>query len=95
MSVLLDIFCKYVILTLSQLRPNANYFSSQKHALIHANNPKGWQLVFWSVRTFSRRGGDGVKGMEGGINYLARCKFYLLENMKNWCKIQVLIYPLH
>ena len=39
------------------------------------------ELVYWSVRSFSRRGRDWV---EGGIDILARCNFTLLENMKIW-----------
>ena len=36
-------------------------------------------------------GGDGVKGES--LLQLAAC-FTLLENVKIWCKIQVIIYPL-
>ena len=42
----------------------------------------------------SRRGGNGVKGVEGKIVILACCEFHFLENMKFWCKIQVILYPL-
>ena len=36
----------------------------------------------------------GGKGWKGEIVILARCKFTWLENMKIWCKIQVIMYPL-
>ena len=39
-------------------------------------------------------GGDGVKGLERGNRYFAHCDITLLENLKIWCKIQVIIYPL-
>ena len=38
--------------------------------------------------------GDRVKGVEGGNRYLSLLQISLLENMKIWCKIQVIIYPL-
>ena len=45
------------------------------------------------IRSSSRRGEDRVK-LEGGKQYLAVACLTLLENMKIWCEIQVMIYPL-
>ena len=49
------------------------------------------ELAYWSVRSSRIR---EIHGVKGEIVILARCKFTLLENMKIWCKIQVLLYPL-
>ena len=39
--------------------------------------------------------GDGVMGLDEGYRYLSPQRvFTLLENMKTWCNIQVIIYPL-
>ena len=28
-------------------------------------------LLYWSVRSFSRKGGDGVKGLDGGYRFFS------------------------
>ena len=48
------------------------------------------ELIYWSVRSFSLREGDGVKGLNKGFHYFSP----LRENMKIWCNIQVIIYQL-
>ena len=34
------------------------------------------ELIYWSVRSSSRRGGDFVKRVNGGIVILASCVFH-------------------
>ena len=47
-------------------------------------------LIYWSAGSSSRRGGDGVKRVDGGYRYLIQRQ--TLEDIKIWCNIQVLIY---
>ncbi len=50
------------------------------------------KLVYLSVRSSIRR---GCKGDEKGESlFQPAAYFFLIENMKIWCKIQVIIYPL-
>ena len=44
------------------------------------------ELVYWSDRSFSRRGGDGVKGIKEGNLTLARCKFHFIREHENLVK---------
>ena len=44
------------------------------------------ELVYWSVCSFSRRGGDLVKGMDGGMLILARCKIHFVSEHENFGK---------
>ena len=37
------------------------------------------ELIYWSVRLFSRRGGSGAKGVDGGIFILALCEFHFIR----------------
>ena len=54
------------------------------------------ELVYWSVRSSNRRGGDVVKRVDDDNRFFEPAtSFALLENMKIWCYIQVIIYPLH
>ena len=41
------------------------------------------ELIYWPVPSSSRKGGDGVKGSQGGIVILARCEFYFIKEHKN------------
>ena len=53
------------------------------------------KIVYWSVRSFRKSGGDGVKQAEGGSNYFSPLQVSLYyKKMKIWCKIHVVIYPL-
>ena len=47
-------------------------------------------ITYWSVRSSSRRGGDGVKGVDGGGTLFYSAKSFTLLL---WCKIQVIINP--
>ena len=49
-------------------------------------------ITYWSVCLSIRRGGDGVKGVE--LMFKSVTSFTLIENIKIWCKIQVIIYQL-
>ena len=49
------------------------------------------ELAHWSVHP---EGGIGKKKCKGRIVIFAHCKFHFLKNMKIWCMIQVIIYPL-
>ena len=49
------------------------------------------ELVYWSVCLYSRRGGDGVVV---GYLILDHCEFHFVRELKIWCKIQEIIYPL-
>ena len=40
-------------------------------------------LIYWSVRLSSRRGGDGVIGLMGGILTLVRCEFRFIIEHEN------------
>ena len=49
-------------------------------------------LNYWSLRTSSKRGGEGVKGEVGGRSlFQPDTSFSLLEYKIIWCKIQVII----
>ena len=37
------------------------------------------ELIYWLVRSSSRRKGDGIMGVEGGIITLARCVFLFIR----------------
>ena len=41
------------------------------------------ELIYWPVRSSSRNGGDGVKGVEGKIVILARCVFQFMRKHEN------------
>ena len=41
------------------------------------------ELIHWSVRLTSRRGEDGVKGMDGCIVILASCKYHFIRLHEN------------
>ena len=56
---------------------------------IYVDNMK---LVYLSVRSSSWRGWDWVKESDGGNRYFSLLQ--VLEKIKIWCKIQVMIYPL-
>ena len=49
------------------------------------------EIIHWSVRSSSRKGGDEVKGENGAYFTGAPT---LLENTKIWCNIKVIINPL-
>ena len=50
-------------------------------------------LIYWSVRLCSRRGGEGKRGWMGGNVMLASFRsITLLDCIKIWCNIQVIIY---
>ena len=52
-------------------------------------------LLTWSIRSSSRRGGDGIKGVERRDSLsLPAANFTLLQNMLIWCKMKVIIYPI-
>ena len=36
-------------------------------------------IIYWSARSSSRRGVDGVKGVDGGIVILASYKFHFIR----------------
>ena len=38
-------------------------------------------LFYWSVRSFSRKGGDGVKGVDGWYHYFSQLRVSLNENL--------------
>ena len=40
-------------------------------------------LNYWSVRSSISRGGDGVKGLDGGIVILASCEFHFISEHEN------------
>ena len=46
-----------------------------------------------SVGSSSRRGGKGVRGMNGGIVILAFCEFHSIREHENMVDIQVMINP--
>ena len=53
-------------------------------------NCRQFRMLTLSVRSLSRRVGDGVMGMDrGGIVISA-----MIQYMIKWCKIKVVIYPL-
>ena len=44
-------------------------------------------IIYRSVRSFSKMGGDGVKGVDrggGGDRYLASNKFHFIGKYHNW-----------
>ena len=41
------------------------------------------ELVYWSDRSSSMSGGDGVKGMDGGIVIVASCKHHFIRVYEN------------
>ena len=47
-------------------------------------------IIYWSICVTIRRGVDSVKGLDGVIQPAG--SFTLLENMKIWFNIQVIIY---
>ena len=51
-------------------------------------------IIHWSIHSFSTIGGDGVKVVDERIVNLVSYKFHLLEHMKIWCNLQVIINPL-
>ena len=65
-----------------------NIMSREKLSSIQLANI---ELVYWSIRSSSSRGEDGEKGLELGVRYFS---ITLLENMKIWAKIQVIIHQL-
>ena len=54
------------------------------------------ELIYWSVRSSSRRTGDGIKRIDGGVLLFSQAtSITLLKYMKKvWCNIQVIIYRL-
>ena len=40
-------------------------------------------LIYWSVRSSSSRGGDGLKSVDGGYRYLASCVFHFIREHEN------------
>ena len=40
-------------------------------------------LLYWSVRSSSWRGGDGVKGVDGGIVILVSCEHHFIRVHEN------------
>ena len=45
--------------------------------------PANMDLIYWSVRSSSRRGFDAVKGVDEGIIIFARCKFHFIREHEN------------
>ena len=41
------------------------------------------ELIYWSVRSSNRRGGDGVNRVDGGIVILAYYKFHFIREHDN------------
>ena len=44
------------------------------------------ELIYWSVRSSSRSGGDGVKGVEGGNRYFIPLRVSLFREQENLAK---------
>ena len=51
------------------------------------------EIIYWSIRSFSRRGGDGIKVIKREIVILACYVFHFIREHEIWCKIQVIINP--
>ena len=52
-------------------------------------------LIYWSARSFSSRGWDGVKTVDKGHRYFRQLLASLHKGyMKIWCNIHVIIYRL-
>ena len=55
-------------------------------------------IIYWSVRLSSKRGGVGVKGFDGGIILLASCEYYFIRVHKNQGQYQsnnIFIRPIY
>ena len=46
-------------------------------------------ITYWSVRSSSRRGGFGVKGVNGGIAMLTSCKHHFIRVHGNLVQIDL------
>ena len=44
------------------------------------------KLIYWSVRSSGRRGGDEIKRVDGVIVILARCDFHFIREYENLVK---------
>ena len=52
------------------------------------------KLMYWSINLSRSRRGDVVKGFDGGYRCSSPPPVSLLEFMKIWCNIQVIVNPL-
>ena len=81
------IFCAFS-LSQFELIKQINIYNSYLSSIQIAN----MNLIYQAVRIYSRRGGDVVKRLMGIMLYQPAGRPNLLEQAKNQCNIQVIVY---
>ena len=78
-----------LLLTIIDVEYMRGYYDREKLSSVAI-----YPVIYWSIRSSSMRVRDGVKGIKWGIIVLSRCvRFTLIENIKLWCNLQVIISP--